>query len=143
MPMNSYDSIPERAQSREAGFTLVEIVATLIILGLLAAVAVPKFIELDEHASKRAIDAGIAELNSRETLTWTVIKTTSGGWQSDADVFLANDYDLGNDYYWLSGPDAGGGSAEGGGTLGFHQGFSVELGRTDSTVQSPAHWYRR
>jgi len=47
----------------KAGFTLLEIIATLVILSILAAVAIPRYISVDESAKQRAIDAGIAELD--------------------------------------------------------------------------------
>jgi prepilin-type N-terminal cleavage/methylation domain-containing protein len=61
----------------EKGFTLIEIIAVLVILSVLASVAIPRYISLDESARQRAIDAGIAELNGRETLTWSNIKIFS------------------------------------------------------------------
>jgi prepilin-type N-terminal cleavage/methylation domain-containing protein len=54
-----------RLLTGEKGFTLVEIIAVMVILSVLAAVAIPRYMSLDENARQRAIDAGIAELNGR------------------------------------------------------------------------------
>lgn len=39
------------AESRQAGFTMVELVMALVLLGILAAVAVPKYFDLQEEAA--------------------------------------------------------------------------------------------
>jgi type II secretory pathway pseudopilin PulG len=118
-------------------------VAGLMILGVVAAIAIPRFVDLDRNARTRAIEAGIAELNGREKLTWARVKLSTKGWLSDVDLFNQSNYDLGREYDWVVGPDDGSGTTEGGGTLRFQGSFSSILGRVDSTSSTPAHWYRK
>lgn len=123
--------------NNQQGFTLIEIIAVLVLLGILAAVAVPKYMDLTASAKNKAVDAGIAELNSRESLAWGNIKLTGAGWASDALTFAAVDTNLGADYTWSVGP------AVGGGTLVFQLATAgVPLTRTASTVTAPGTWKR-
>ena len=116
---------------------MLEIIATMVILSILAAIAVPKYVSLDDSARQRAIDAGIAELNGRETLTWSNDKISVSGWISDVKTFGVIDKYLGNDYQWDTGdPD------QSGGTLTFKESSSVGLSRGESTKERPGSWSR-
>jgi prepilin-type N-terminal cleavage/methylation domain-containing protein len=119
----------------QQGFTLIEIMAVLVIIGVLASVAIKKYMYIGEAANLKAIEAGVTELNSRETLTWTDQMFSSGGYQSDNAVWTAMSADtfLGPEYSWSGAP------SETGGTLVF-AGQSAALTRTSSDSTTPAKW---
>jgi prepilin-type N-terminal cleavage/methylation domain-containing protein len=59
-----------RKKNREQGFTLIEIIAVLILLGILAAVATPKFLDLRDDAKKRAADGAVAAAQSQLSMAY-------------------------------------------------------------------------
>jgi len=128
--------IKQKLLRNNKGFTLIEIIAVLIILGVLAAVAVPRYIDLEASARQRAIDAALSEINAREKLTWADHKISTSGFVSDTKIFGDIDFLLDPNYTWNSGdPTATGG------TLDFKY-ESFALSRTASSFFKPAVWNR-
>ena len=118
----------------QQGFTLIEMISMMIIMGVLASVAIQKFDVLSETAAEQALKVGVRELNVRETLFWTDLKISSEGWTNDNETFAKVDTDLGTDYRWNPGPTVDGG------TLHFRS-KPKALDRTHSTSISAGNWY--
>lgn len=127
-------TLPATSGIKRRGFTLVEMVAVLVLLGVLVSVALPKYVDLSSNARDRAIHAGIAELNGREALAWGNLVISNAGFTDDATTFAVLDTSLGSDYAWTVAPAAIGG------TVAFQGGAGVALARSESTSSSPGSW---
>jgi MSHA pilin protein MshA len=73
-------------RSKKSGFTLIEIIAVLLILAVLAAVAVPRYLSLVQDARERALDGALAAGYSQLSLTFAQIALVDGDAPSAADL---------------------------------------------------------
>ena len=115
------------------GFTLLEVMSVLVIMGVMASVGVKKYDILSDTADITAIKAGVKELNTQETLIWIEMKLSGTGWTTDADVYNAVEKNLGQGYRWDPGPNIGGG------TLHYNS-QSVALVRNESKRNNVGSW---
>lgn len=86
----------------QGGFTLIEIISVLVLLGILAAVAVPKFINLQADARNKAAEAAVAEgvaqvnlYSAKFILINSRVPTTLGN-LTNAAIGLTNPYTQGD-----------------------------------------------
>jgi prepilin-type N-terminal cleavage/methylation domain-containing protein len=130
----------------ENGFTLIELISTLVIISVLAAILIPRYLDAETSAKMRGLDMGVAEMNGRETVTWAKVKLSNSGYPpppADGDGPLWTQLkadpgtNLGADYDWLGEPNNAGGK------LRFKKEVEAQLLRTGSTIETPGKWRKQ
>lgn len=81
----------KRAASRkeQEGFTLIEVIAVLVILAVLAAVAIPRYITLIDDARSQALNGAVAAGLSHVSLSYGRLALQNG--QEPTEAQLATD----------------------------------------------------
>src|SRR5213083_814684 len=77
---------------RKAGFTLVEIMIVVAIIGLLAAIAIPNFVKARTASQKNACIANLKQIEGAKASWAMENKKTNADTPADADLFGATQY---------------------------------------------------
>ena len=122
-----------RRLRNQKGFTLIELISVMIIMGVIGSVAIREYDNFTNTASLKILTTAVKELNVREVLIWTNMKISYDGYTNDADVYAALSTDFGPRLRWNPGPNIGGGTLH-------CESASSDLTRIPSSMTAAAKW---
>jgi prepilin-type N-terminal cleavage/methylation domain-containing protein len=92
----------KREHNKNKGFTLVELIIIIVILGILAAVAIPRYVDMRQDAADSTARAILGGLRDAATLAYTSRVVNAATTPIDMTVVLSHAQMSGYDTYSVS-----------------------------------------
>lgn len=78
----------------QGGFTLIEIIAVLVILGILMVVAIPKYLDMQKTAAASSLTGGLAAVSSQASIDYAAAvlanPSVASGWTAGKAVSVGD-----------------------------------------------------